>query len=203
MKIFDSGMPDESYWNTLFDMPRIVDWLDLKSVTGPMVEIGCGYGTFTVPVAAGTLNHVYAFDVEPSMIAATGSNIRRAGLVNVDIIRRDVVSDGTGLEAGSAAMVLLFNILHFKKRRVLLEEAARIIRPDGVVAIIHWRKDIPTPRGPEIDSRPDTQIILDEIPGLNLSYSGDSRILEPYHWGMKLSGKIQQRGNGRMMTASR
>ncbi len=47
MKVFDSGMPDEAYWNSLFDVPLIVDWLNLKNISAPGVEVGCGYGTFT------------------------------------------------------------------------------------------------------------------------------------------------------------
>ncbi len=179
-------MPDERYWNTLFDIPLIMDWLELESVGGPVVEVGCGYGTFTVPVAARIARHLYAFDIEQSMIAAAGSNVRRAGLSNVTLIQRDVLSDGTGLDAESASMVLLFNILHFNERRILLEEAARVLAPGGMVAIIHWRKDILTPRGPENRSRPDTQQILDSTFGLDLVYEGNSRTLEPYHWGMKL-----------------
>ncbi len=40
MKVFDSGMPDEAYWNSLLDIPLIVDWLNIKDVVGPIVEIG-------------------------------------------------------------------------------------------------------------------------------------------------------------------
>ena len=83
-------------------------------------------------------------------------------------------------------MVLLFNILHFNERRVLLEEASRLLKPNGVAAIIHWRKDIETPRGPCVQSRPDQQMILESIKGLDLIFNGNSRILEPYHWGMQL-----------------
>lgn len=50
MKVEDSGMPEESDWNGLFNIGRIVDWLAIPK--GSMiVEIGCGYGTFTVPIA--------------------------------------------------------------------------------------------------------------------------------------------------------
>lgn len=186
MKVFDSGMPDEAYWNSLFDIPVIVEWLSVKGVDGPVVEIGCGYGTFTVPVAGETKSEVYACDIDSSMIEIAEQNVRDAGIGNVRFLQRDVVANGTGLENGSAAMVLLFNILHFEDRRILLEEAARILTPGGVAAIIHWRKDIETPRGPKISSRPDEQIIIDSAEGLGLYFGGNSRILEPYHWGMQL-----------------
>lgn len=179
-------MPEEAYWNSLFDIPLIVDWLNAKGAAGPVVEVGCGYGTFTVPVAREAKSGFYAFDIETSMIEIAERNVRAAGMGDVKFLHRDVVSNGTGLESESTAMVLLFNILHFKERRILLEEAARILMPAGVAAIIHWRKDIETPRGPEVSSRPDEQMILDSAKGLNLFFGRNSRILEPYHWGMQL-----------------
>ena len=192
MKVFDSGMPDEAYWNSLFDIPRIVDWLNIKNLSAPIVEVGCGYGTFTVPVAKLTDVEVYAFDIEPFMIETAQRNAQRDGIRNVSFLLRDVVGDGTGLESGSVGMVLLFNILHFDERRILLEEACRVLRPNGVVAIIHWRKDIPTPRGPSVHTRPDQQMILDSILGLDLHFNGNSRFLEPYHWGIQLTKSNKQ-----------
>lgn len=186
MKVFDSGMPKEAYWNSLFDLPIIVDWLNLKHITAPIVEIGCGYGTFTLPVARGADVEVYAFDIEPSMIDTTRRKVQRSGIGNVRFVLRDVVKDGTGLESNIAGMVLLFNILHFDERRILLEEASRILKPNGVAAIIHWRKDIPTPRGPRVYTRPDQQMILDSVSGLDFRFDGNSRVLEPYHWGIQL-----------------
>ncbi len=186
MKVFDSGMPDEEYWNSLFDISLIVDWLDLKVVRDPIVEIGCGYGTFTIPVAREAKAEVQAFDIDQAMIETARRNAARADIHNAYFNLRDVVEDGTGLEPESSGMVLLFNILHFEGRRDLLDEASRILKPRGVVAIIHWRKDIPTPRGPRVESRPDKEMIMDSIRNLGLSFDGNSRIIEPYHWGMQL-----------------
>jgi SAM-dependent methyltransferase len=192
MKVSDSGMPDELYWNSLFDIPLIVDWLDLKKVNAPIVEIGCGYGTFTVPIAGAVKTEVHAFDIELSMIERAQKNTKQARIRNVQFYLRDIVEKGTGLESGSAGMVLLFNILHFDGRSLLLEEASRLLRPNGVVAVVHWRRDIETPRGPSVDLRPDQQTILDSIRGLDLSLNGNGTILEPYHWGIKLINRTKQ-----------
>jgi SAM-dependent methyltransferase len=192
MKVDDSGMPDETYWNSLFDIPRIVDWLNPGSVDAPIVEIGCGYGTFTVPVAGASHTEVFAFDIDSSMIETAKKNTRQAGMRNVRFSLRDIIEEGTGLESCSAGMVLLFNLLHSDGRRVLLEEACRILKPDGVAAIVHWRKDIETPRGPSVHVRPDQHIILDSIRGLDFAFNGNSRILEPYHWGIQLIKQIKQ-----------
>jgi ubiquinone/menaquinone biosynthesis C-methylase UbiE len=186
MRVVDSGMPDEVYWNNLFDIPRIINWLDIKNIVDPIVEIGCGYGTFTVPIAKETNNQVLTFDIEPSMIEIARNNVQQAGLTNVQFCLRDILETGTGLESNSVGMILLFNILHFHERRTMLEEASRILKPSGVAAIIHWRKDIETPRGPIVHMRPDQNTILGSSSGLDLYCVGSSKILEPYHWGMKL-----------------
>ena len=192
MKVNDSGMPDEAYWSSLFDIPLIVDWLNLKNVTAPIVEIGCGYGTFTMPIAGATNAEVHAFDIEPSMIETAQEKARLAGVRNVRFYIRDVIEEGTGLESGSAGMVLLFNILHFDEKRVLLEEASRVLTPNGVVAIVHWRKDIETPRGPSVHRRPDQHMVLDSIKGLDLCFDDNGIILEPYHWGIQLIKRLKQ-----------
>jgi ubiquinone/menaquinone biosynthesis C-methylase UbiE len=133
---------------------------------------------------------IYTFDIDPSMIEAAQENVHKAGLSNVIFNLRDVLTQGTGLEPNSTDMVLLFNILHFNERRILLAEASRILKNGGIVAIIHWRKDIPTPRGPAISVRPDKDQILNAVEELNLSFHDNSRILEPYHWGIQLVKEV-------------
>ena len=199
MKVFDSGMPDETFWNSLFNLQTILAWLNPAAGIDPIAEIGCGYGTFTVPIARTVNGIVHAFDIDPAMIERARENVRSAGLRNVEFHRRDVVETGTGLPNGSVRTVLLFNILHSKENRPLLEESERILRRSGSVYIIHWRKDIPTPRGPSNESRPDLQIILAEIGGMDLVFRENSRILEPYHWGMQLikGGKDAHRDSAR------
>lgn len=187
MKIDDSGMPEESYWNSLFNIGGIVNWLGIPEKS-KVVEIGSGYGTFTVPIASISQEcTVVAFDIESAMLEITRHNLASSGLSNVDCILRDVLAEGTGLEPESVDVVLLFNILHFRERRVLLQEASRILKKDGIAAIIHWRKDIPTPRGPAIELRPDMAQILGASEHLKLHFHGNGRILEPYHWGVKLA----------------
>jgi hypothetical protein len=94
----------------------------------------------------------------------------------VQFFQQDIIEHGTGLESNSVGLVLLSNILHFAERRIMLEEASRILKPSGKVAIIHWRRDIETPRGPALHLRPDKQTILDSINGLELIFEGNSRI---------------------------
>ena len=91
MKVDDSGMPEETYWSSLFDIEGIVDWLAFSKETTTIVEIGCGYGTFTVPIAKKSAGEIYTFDIEPSMIEIARENVRKAGLSNVTFGLRDWV----------------------------------------------------------------------------------------------------------------
>jgi len=187
MKITDSGMPDEAYWNSLFDVESILDWLPL-SPSATVVEVGVGYGTFAVPIAARLTNgSVVGLDIDSGMIDIARRNIANAGLSNIECIERDVVAQGTGIAPDSVDVVLLFNILHFTGRRLLLQDAARILKAGGIVAIMHWRTDIETPRGPAVALRPDEAEILRSAEGLNLRAHGKGRLLEPYHFGLQLA----------------
>jgi len=44
MKLRESGMPEEAYWETLFDVGLILDRLGIDAQLKNVVELGCGYG---------------------------------------------------------------------------------------------------------------------------------------------------------------
>jgi tRNA/tmRNA/rRNA uracil-C5-methylase (TrmA/RlmC/RlmD family) len=93
-------MPEEGYRNSLFDIPLILKWLDLKHISDPMVEIDCRHGTFTLPIAKEIKNQIYAFDIEPAMIQRPETYVQEEGIHNVQFIQRDIVDQGTGLKQG-------------------------------------------------------------------------------------------------------
>jgi SAM-dependent methyltransferase len=128
--------------------------LDCTGPCGDIVEFGCGYGTFTIPTAQHATGKVIALDIEPAMVTETIRKAGEARLPNVVGAVRDFVAEGTGLPDAQAGRAMLFNILHIEIPIVLLREAYRILAPGGEAAIIHWRSDIPTPRGPSVEIRP-------------------------------------------------
>jgi hypothetical protein len=77
--------------------------------------------------------------------------------------------------------------LHIENPVALLREAFRILAPGGKAAVIHWRGDIPTPRGPSAPIRPTAE---------QCRYWGEHAGLEfaryeelcccSYHWGLVL-----------------
>ena len=51
MKVRDSGMPAEDLWASFFNVDLILSELHINSEVNDLVEVGCGYGTFTIPVS--------------------------------------------------------------------------------------------------------------------------------------------------------
>jgi SAM-dependent methyltransferase len=187
MKVRDSGMPPQDYWETLLDVPGILDAFGLGPATGDVAELGCGYGTFTLPLARRIGGTVHTIDIEAEMVALTQQQAAAAGLKNVRAEVRDVLAGGFGPPAGSCDAALLFNILHAEQPVALLRAAGDVVvRPGGLVAIIHWRSDIATPRGPSLDIRPRPEQIAAWAADAGLTMDGASFDLPPWHYGLKL-----------------
>jgi len=186
MKVNDSGMPEEKYWESLFNIENIVSWVNPEMFKLPIIEVGGGYGTFTIPLAQELHTNIVSYDIEEEMIKRIETRYKEGKLHNVLLKKRDVVDLGFEEADESVDAVLLFNILHFDKRKMLLNEANRVISKNGKIIIIHWRKDIKTPRGPSLDIRPTPNDILLDIKDMSLCLCNEIRLLEPYHWGMIL-----------------
>lgn len=184
MKIRESGMPGEATWEGFFDPPGILSRLGLTPETSSVVDLGCGYGTFTIPAARLTSGTVHGFDIEPEMIRATGSRADSAGLKNIRLHLRDFAAEGTGLPDASVGYVMLFNILHAEEPDRLLREAYRILAPGGTAAVMHWISDRPTPRGPSLGIRPSPQDCRSWMTGQGFEVEGAPLDLPPYHFGV-------------------
>jgi ubiquinone/menaquinone biosynthesis C-methylase UbiE len=184
MKVRESGMPEETMWERFFDPSRILSRLGLTPETSSAVDLGCGYGTFTIPAAQIVQGVVHGFDIEPEMIRATGARAETAGLPNVRLHLRDFEAEGTGLPDSSIGYVMLFNILHAERPDRLLREAYRILAPYGTAAVMHWRSDRPTPRGPSMEIRPGPEECRTWMAGAGLMVEGGVVDLPPYHFGI-------------------
>lgn len=194
MRIRESGMPEESYWQSFFDPDCMLGRLGCDSQCGDVVEFGCGYGTFTLPAAKIIQGRIHALDIEPEMVHEVNRKARAEGLTNIVAEVRDFVADGTGLCDSGARYAMLFNILHIEEPVELLREACRILVPGGLVGIIHWRTDIQTPRGPSLAIRPSTEQCRawGEQAGLEFVRHEPLHCCS-WHWGMVLQRPPNQR----------
>jgi SAM-dependent methyltransferase len=187
MKLRESGMPEEDYWETLFDLPLIMDRMGIEKRLRNVLEFGCGYGTFTIPVARRISGVLRTFDIEASMVERTRTRAAAAQVCNVVYEVRDVFVEGFGVEPGSQDACLLFNILHCEEPVRLLAEGARMVRAGGAVLVIHWQYDPATPRGPGMDIRPRPEEIVGWANETGLMKVEGSVIrLPPWHYGLRL-----------------
>jgi ubiquinone/menaquinone biosynthesis C-methylase UbiE len=187
MKVRDSGMPVEDIWASFFDIELILSELHINSDVVDLVEVGCGYGTFTLPSAKKINGNLYAFDIEEEMIDLVKQKLKNAHIDNVILEHSDVITTTTGLAANSIDYFMLFNILHHESPNDFFIEAYRILKPNGKVGILHWRSDVETPRGPHLTIRPKPDQILQWIDEQKFSLLKKPVVLEPYHFGLILS----------------
>ena len=180
-------MPEEDYWETLFDVPLILDELGIGSHLRDVAEIGCGFGTFSIPIAQRISGKLFAFDIDPFMIARTKVRATTLGVKNVVLRECDVMENGCGLSDGSVDAELLFNILHCEFPATLLGYAARAVRTGGQILVIHWKHDRRTPRGPDLSIRPRPEQIAAWAEATGVLCADEETIdLPPWHFGLKL-----------------
>jgi SAM-dependent methyltransferase len=193
MKARESGMPDEEQWASFFDAHCLIDRLFVDAIPNATVaEFGCGYGTFSLQVAQAVSGSVFAFDIEPALIARLQQSAAQLQLANLKSMQRDFVAQGTGLADASVDHAMLYNILHLENPVALLREAKRILRPGGIVSVMHWRGDIFTPRGPSLAIRPSVQDCLAWGKEAGFAQIDEVGITDyaPYHYAlvMRLAG---------------
>jgi len=187
MKLRDSGMPDEVYWETLLRPAEALERLGLGEVDGDAAEFGCGYGTFTLPLAARVRGTLWTYDIEPAMVARTNQRAAADGLTNLVATERDLFEHGTGRPAGSVAAVTIFNLLHCEQPQRLLAEGRRILAPGGALAVSHWIWDERTPRGPHLTIRPRPEQLRAWAEEAGFAATTVEPIdLPPYHYGWTL-----------------
>jgi ubiquinone/menaquinone biosynthesis C-methylase UbiE len=186
MKVRDSGMPEEESWSKFFDPKLILQQMELNSDLNSVVDLGCGFGTFTIPASQMIKGKIQAIDIDSDMIRQLQIKIVRMEIKNIELHLKDFIAEGTGFPDNSIDYVMLFNILHHDKPHQILNEVHRILKPGQNAGIIHWRSDIPTPRGPHLDIRP--------TPVQCAQWAVESGfdiikelILEPYHFGIIIS----------------
>jgi ubiquinone/menaquinone biosynthesis C-methylase UbiE len=180
-------MPAANLWASFFNVDLILSELQINSDTGDLVEFGCGYGTFTIPSAKKINGTLYAFDIEEEMIETVKQELRNMYINNVNLEQRDILTQTTGLADNSIDYVMLFNILHHESPNDFLNEAWRILKPNGKVGILHWRSDIETPRGPDLTIRPKPDQILKWIDKQKFTLHKAPTFIMPYHFGLILS----------------
>ncbi len=107
-----------------------------------IADFGCGPGFFSIPLGrrVGPSGKVYAMDIRTEALEATRAKIKLYHFFNIETVRADLESpSGSTLREMSVDKVLIANILfQAENKKILIEEAFRILRPGGSVILIEW-----------------------------------------------------------------
>ncbi len=106
-----------------------------------IADFGCGGGYFTIPLAkAAGQGKVYALDVIRDNLEAVKSKAELAEVGNIVTVHCNLETlGGSKIEDGSVDLVMMRNILfQSQKKEAILEEAKRILKPNGQIVLIEW-----------------------------------------------------------------
>jgi len=156
------------------------------------LDAGCSDGYFSVAAAGivGDGGRVYAFDVDSDALGRLQKEIDEKKLANIEARIADV-SMLLPLADESVDIVFISNVLHGLvangKSETALKEVARVIKPQGKLAIVEFKKN-ESPMGPPLSIR----LSPEDVEVLAKSY-GFSKVAVkeagPHHYSIVL-GKL-------------
>lgn len=157
--------PDRDAWQK---PEQVMDALRIAEGSR-VADLGAGGGWFTVRLAGrvGPNGIVYAEDVQQPMIEAITRRVRRAQLRNVVTILG--TESDPSLPAPVDAVLIVDAYYEMDQPVRVLQNVARMLKPEGRIGIIEYRKDGLGP-GPPMNERVDPErVIRDaEAAGLRL-----------------------------------
>ncbi|WP_459943839.1 class I SAM-dependent methyltransferase [Desulfocastanea catecholica] len=125
----------------LVDIPVEYIWSKIKRPAPEVfVDIGAGTGFFSVPFLKYLKNgKIYACDTSAIMIEWMTANICPQ---YPDIIPLEMAESAVPLEDNIADLVSMINLHHeLDKPQTIVEEAFRILKKNGVLFIVDWKKE--------------------------------------------------------------
>lgn len=191
-----TGMPDDDWWRVLWPDPKGVMSRAGLAPGMMVIDLCCGNGHFTVPLAAllGSEGRIVAVDMEPTMLDEAQRRLAASSDLDVSAPCAWVESDAyhvdkildSGLKADA---VLMANTFHGVPEQTRLSEAvAKVLSKDGLFIIINWharRREetviFDQPRGPKTDMRMSPEQVEGVVTpaGFKLKEVID---LPPYHY---------------------
>lgn len=183
-------MPSSGWWEALWPDPAGV-----LAATGlkpgmEVVDLCCGDGWFTLPIAA-VARHVIAIDIDADLLEAAQRRLIGAGVTNCEFVAGDAY-ELASLVSRPVDFVFMANAFHGVPDRPRLARAVReALAPGGHFAIVNWHQHpretttvLGEPRGPRTELRlSPRQTSADiEAGGLKLV-----KLVEvpPYHYGAR------------------
>ena len=182
-----TAMPDADWWRTLWPQPQAV--LATLGIEPGMdaVDLCCGDGLFTVPLAS-MARRVTAIDLDPEMLALARDRAAATCVTNCTFIAGDAYDLGE-LVKDPVDFVLIANTFHgVPDQGRLVQAVANILHPGGHFAIINWHRQpredttvLGKPRGPKTELRMEPADVVAAVQPAGFSPVSIVE-LPPYHY---------------------
>jgi ubiquinone/menaquinone biosynthesis C-methylase UbiE len=152
-------MPDADWWHALWPRPReVLERLSLTS-GAVVVDLCCGDGLFTLPLAR-MVESVIAIDLDPATLSVAQDRARSERIANCTFVVGDAYDLGK-IMPGRADMVMIANTFHGVPDKARLARAvAAALKPQGHFVVINWHRRpreetvvLGQPRGPKTEMR--------------------------------------------------
>lgn len=139
-----------------------------------LVDLGCGTGFFSIP-ASKRVKKVFALDIQQEMLDILNEKIKKEKITNIEAILSEEFF--IPLPDNSADVLIMANVFHeLEERSSLLKQAKRVLRKNGKLVIIDWKK-IEMDFGPPFGER------LTEKDVIDIASANGFRILEQSNAG--------------------
>jgi ubiquinone/menaquinone biosynthesis C-methylase UbiE len=114
-------------------------------------DIGAGTGIFSFAASGITSNKIYAIEISDEMIELLIKRKKEGKVKQLEILKGD--QDTLSIEVNSVDRVLLATVFHeLESPDNILKEISKIMKTDGLLAIIEFHKKV-TPMGPPVNHR--------------------------------------------------
>ncbi len=184
-----TAMPDRDWWRALWPDPQgVLRALGLDAGL-TVVDLCCGDGYFTAPLAALTQGKVFAIDLDPAMLDKAKAEVDRVGATQPQWICADA-RDLAERVVEKADFVLIANTFHSVPDKTgLIGAAATVLKPGGRLAIVNWHRlarektvVLDQARGPASEMRMSPEQVREVVEPAGFELS---RIVQlpPYHYG--------------------
>jgi ubiquinone/menaquinone biosynthesis C-methylase UbiE len=184
-----TGMPDPGWWEALWPDPaRVLSDVGIRPGMD-VVDLCCGDGWFTLPLAR-LVHNVRAIDIDGALLQAAKVRMaERGGTANCAFVEADAYDIGK-VTPGPVDQVFLANAFHGVPDKPRLAKAVHdVLKPGGAFSIVNWharpREETPVlgqPRGPATELRmtPEQTIAAVEPGGLRHVRTVE---VSPHHYG--------------------
>lgn len=185
-----TSMPDRDWWSALWPDPQ--GMLRALGITPGMtvLDLCCGDGYFTAPMAKLVEGKVYALDLDESMIEMARAETARQRVSVQKWIHADAL-DVAGHLPEKIDYVLMANTFHGVPDQLALVRAVRsVLAAEGLFGIVNWKAQpreettvLGQPRGPKSEMRmpPATLAAIVEAGDFIAQATVE---LPPYHYGV-------------------